>query len=258
MSLIQEALKRQQEEQDGRFPRADDPIPTGAVPPKPGKPAAATPPAPPPPPGASAPPEPAKTGAGNAAALDADAPLPDLESRPRPEKARAWKTLALIMLVLLLLGGGAVWMIAYAVRGLTGQAPAHAAPANAALPAATAPANATLPTETDAAAPDPEPAAAETPVRATAPPAPAPAPAPPTPAPSAVPDVADRTPVNWPTLHLTGLIGRGKAGSAVINGGVVGIGDTVEGARVLGIRRDGVEMEYKGDRQVLKVGTAAR
>jgi hypothetical protein len=265
MSLIQEALKRQQQERDGTFPRADDPIPMGKPAPKPVK--AGTPTPPPPPPPATTPDSgtaPAAKAAVPVPDLDAAAPLPDLDGARRPEKARAWKTLILITIAILLLGSGAVWMLAYALRAMRGRLESGRVPVQAAAPAASAPAKpAPLPSAAAAAPAVPE---AETPPTAAPepqaePPSQAAADAVPAEAgsgPGTRPDAVERIPVNWPVLKLTGMIGRGQAGSAVINGQVVGIGDTVAGTKVIAIRSQGVELEYQGDRQVLKVGTAVR
>ncbi len=61
-------------------------------------------------------------------------------------------------------------------------------------------------------------------------------------------------PVAWPSLRLTGFMGARNAGrgAALINGRVVEAGELIEGVTVLMVRRDGVELEYQGERRFLK------
>jgi hypothetical protein len=250
MSLIQEALKRQKEEQSGLTPRADDAIPTSsAESASPGlKPRASSSPPPPPAAGVAEP----------VPALDVAGPLPDLTGAPPERSRRTWGMLAVVLVAVVLLGGGAVWMIAHVVRTLGG-APAEPAaePAEERVePAALPPSAPETPTQPEAAVGTPPEATppAVLPGAPTPPIAQAPAH---TPQAAAVP-AAVKPAVVWPALNLTGVIGRGQAGSAVINGEVLGIGDTVDGVKVIAIRPQGVDLEYQAERQFLKVGSVLK
>jgi hypothetical protein len=68
------------------------------------------------------------------------------------------------------------------------------------------------------------------------------------PATSAVPPVAEAT---FPVLKLQSIIFRLRAPSALINGEMLGVGDTIEGARVLKIDRHTVTLEWKGQTNAL-------
>lgn len=60
----------------------------------------------------------------------------------------------------------------------------------------------------------------------------------------------------WPRLTLNGVMaqtGPGQ-GSAIINGTVVEIGEKIEGARLVEVQRNGVLVEFKGSTQFLRVG----
>jgi len=63
-----------------------------------------------------------------------------------------------------------------------------------------------------------------------------------------------RQPVVWPSLTLTGVMGRGNRGSAIINGEVVGVGEVVKGVKIAGIGDQGVHLEYQGEKRFLKIG----
>jgi hypothetical protein len=68
------------------------------------------------------------------------------------------------------------------------------------------------------------------------------------PATSAVPPVVEAT---FPVLKLQSIIFRLRAPSALINGEMLGVGDTIEGARVLKIDRHTVTLEWKGQTSAL-------
>ncbi len=60
----------------------------------------------------------------------------------------------------------------------------------------------------------------------------------------------------WPRLTLNGVMaqtGPGQ-GSAIINGTVVEIGEKIEGARLMEVQRNGVLLEYRGNTQFVRVG----
>jgi len=85
------------------------------------------------------------------------------------------------------------------------------------------------------------------------PPAPAPEPMP-APEPAPVPAPVEEA-VNWPALTLTAVIaGKGDSGSAIINKQVVGVGETIEGVKIIAIRGKTVEVELKGKTQTLRIG----
>lgn len=67
--------------------------------------------------------------------------------------------------------------------------------------------------------------------------------------------VAARTSA-WPRLTLNGVMaqtGPGQ-GSAIINGTVVEIGEKIEGVRLLEVQRNGVLLEFRGNTQFVRVG----
>jgi len=65
---------------------------------------------------------------------------------------------------------------------------------------------------------------------------------------SAVPSVAETV---FPALKLQSIIFRLRNPSAVINGEMLGVGDTIKGARVVRIDRHTVSLEWKGGTNVL-------
>lgn len=249
MSLIQEALRRRQEEdQDGVTPsapplQAPTPSPKPVTTPESAEPATQTAaPAPPPPPLPS-PVTPTES-------------LTEGEQGQKPKKAsRTWVTLFGVTLILLLLLAGAAWMLSFVYRRWS----ARQAQATVEAPADT-PAIVVSTGDTD-----PQPPEVTTPVDAS-PDAPSrPAPVQPVDRPTPSTDVARRPvaqpppetapAVDWPLLRLTGVVGKGKNGSAVINGEIVSVGEAIEGAVLLSIDRLGASLEYRGDRRLMKVGT---
>jgi hypothetical protein len=63
-----------------------------------------------------------------------------------------------------------------------------------------------------------------------------------------VPSVAETV---FPALKLQSIIFRLRNPSAVINGEMLGVGDTIKGARVVRIDRHTVSLEWKGGTNVL-------
>lgn len=256
MSLIQEALRRQQEEL-ANAANAAPPLPeVGATPPPPvpepkpepkpepetkpvakpepePKPEAEPKPEPEPEPERIPVPEPA------AAAPEPD-PEPPAETEPEATPAvksapsqRALPTLLGILIVILLLLGGAIWLIVFAVQQLQ---ESRANEAEAGQPPVVDVAEAP-PTPPDSAAPlQPPPRAPK--------PKPKPKPAP-------EPKAAD-----WPKLALTGVIGSGNTGSAIINNEVLAVDEIIDGVRVLSVTTKGVELECGSERRFLRVGDA--
>lgn len=60
--------------------------------------------------------------------------------------------------------------------------------------------------------------------------------------------------VMWPSLTLSGVMGKGQKGSAIINNEFLSIGDTIEGVKVISVEEKGVKLSYQGEVQSLKVG----
>ncbi len=78
----------------------------------------------------------------------------------------------------------------------------------------------------------------------------------PTSAPPAVVAEPAKPLVVWPKLTVFGLIGGtgGRKGAVIINGQMFGIGDTVEGVKIISIDKDGAHLKFAGETRVLKVG----
>ncbi len=70
----------------------------------------------------------------------------------------------------------------------------------------------------------------------------------PTPAPSVI----------WPELHISGIMGTGDSGSAIINGKVVGPDEKVGDVTVRDFGRGFVVLEYQGETRRFSVGRATR
>jgi len=251
MSLIQEALKRQEEEaQQGP----------------------ATIPAPPPPP------------------PDVDEDKEDLvKEEPAQPKKRAkskpWAVLLGALAVILLLVGGAAWMLLTAVKTMRNdvtetvvstlkeaQTPTVVEPdvpadrgeeaIAAAEPATT---EGVEPAEQPVPVTEREPASEEPPTEVASAPAPTeiapPRPTPPQPVPA--PEVAGAEPEaempasesQWPILNLKGIVGKGQRGAAVINGKVVAVGELIEGVKVVSVNSRGAQLEYEGNSRHLRVGS---
>ena len=177
---------------------------------------------------------------------------------PAPVKAKgALPTLLGILLVILLLVGGAVWMIMFAVQQWKQSddqppPPEVAAHVETATPASTTPeepAASTVAPPLPIAKP-PHPVAIAKPVAKP----PAPPPVAPVKAEPTQPAVTAVEPVEWPTVTLQGVIGRGKNGSAILNNKVLAVNETIEGIRVISVGKQGVELEYQGKRRFIKVG----
>jgi len=67
--------------------------------------------------------------------------------------------------------------------------------------------------------------------------------------------------VEWPKLTLTAAMGRGAVGSVTIIDSaskkkIYSVGDTVDGVRIVAIGEGGVYLEYKGEKQFLRVGNS--
>ena len=73
--------------------------------------------------------------------------------------------------------------------------------------------------------------------------------------PAVAPPRSVRVPVVWPSLHLSGVLeARGaNRGAAIINNRIIGEQETIEGVTVVRVRKGGVALEYKGDQRFLKI-----
>jgi len=187
------------------------------------------------------------------------APRPPKPQR-EPRERGALPTLFGILLVILLLVGGAVWMVMFALDQWqhsksreADDAPLAGAPALDPAAAAQSPdaERAIVATASDPmiAKPVMDPTAARAAMQAT-PPAPPPA--------VAATQPKSVMPVEWPDLTLQGVIGRGANGSAILNNSVLAVNELIKGVRVAAVRQQGVELEFGGERRFIKVGTSTR
>jgi hypothetical protein len=67
---------------------------------------------------------------------------------------------------------------------------------------------------------------------------------------------ADESSVPWPALTVTGVIGRGVKGSAIINGKIVDVGQRIDDVRVVRIGMQTVELEYRGQKRTVRTSNA--
>ncbi len=65
-------------------------------------------------------------------------------------------------------------------------------------------------------------------------------------------------PAIWPVIVVNGVVGRGQKGAAMLNNRVVDIGGTLEGVKLMAIEGQSVQLEYKGELQTLRVGSSTR
>ena len=258
MSLIQEALKRQQEDADknsvGAQPASTKILPEDI----------AQSSAPPPLPKAAAPQE---TGDGK----------------------RAWPALLGVLLLLAMLVGAAVWMLTlvykqFAATGTeepveitTTEAPDTPAAALDTTPDPEAPPEQPAPTPPpDKAPPEPpplevlppsEPATepdatsgedtASTPPE-TAPDEQEPDTVQPIKPPPVEPPPEDLPEIPWPTLSVEGTVGTGKNGAAMLNGQIIRVGERIQGVTVQAVGKEGVVLEYKGRTRTVRAGGSTR
>ena len=62
--------------------------------------------------------------------------------------------------------------------------------------------------------------------------------------------------VPWPRLTVTGLIGSARGrGAAIINGQTVGPGNTIEGVKIIAVEKQGVRVSFGGETRVLPAGS---
>ena len=216
MSIIQEALRRQQQEHaQAPAPSAPSSAPVGQPP-------------------ESQPPE-------------SQSPAPGA-----PQRARPWMILGLLAVVLLtaliILGRSALHRIKAANRGeALGAAPPAAE--SLAPPAPAAP----DPLAQDPLPPPPAPPALPPVVALPAPVPVLPAPVPVLPAESVLP-AADSAP--WPVLKISGILSSANAdeGAAHINGVLVAVGDEIEGVTLISVQANGVWLRRGQTTRFLKTG----
>jgi hypothetical protein len=280
MSLISEALKRQQLERDGKAPPVEAEVPadtdsadqltensddvgarsTLSLAAAAAAAAAAGPvgQAPPPPP----PPPPPMQPTVDTAEEPAIAETVVQEGKAENTGAPGWVVLTSAIVVIVLLVGVAVWAGMFFFERISSKSQG----VSIASPAAEAPAveqrsETVSPQELD---PAPGMAVVSTPnqpvveLRDTARPDP----------PDAEPGVAAETPrqpaqsiarkadIIWPRLSLSGLVGGKRGGAAIINNQVIGIGEAIEGVVVTDLTKKGATLEYQGERLFLHVGGA--
>jgi len=240
MSLIQEALKRQQQES--------------------GEPAAAD----------TKPPvqQPSNTTLSLRKAAVAPPPIPaeqvpsptgqpigiPLENVTGDKKKKSMQLIILAVILLVAVGAGA-WSFFKLKKGKP--APAKTATAQAQKPSVSAPVQAAV---TDELVKPPAvavvtPPEAVAPVQPQAPMIQPPEPEKPVPPPVAVkPPPPEEVPVVWPTLTVNGIFeGKGaNRSSAIINKQIISVGETIEDVKLIAVRNQGVELEYKGKRQFVK------
>lgn len=63
-----------------------------------------------------------------------------------------------------------------------------------------------------------------------------------------------KAPVTWPPMKLTAIIGKGKKGTARLNGQLLVVGEELDGVTLVELSEHGVVLEYKGEHQNLKLG----
>ena len=63
----------------------------------------------------------------------------------------------------------------------------------------------------------------------------------------------DPLPAEWPLLQLTGVVGRGANGSVIINNEILGVGQSIEGAKIVAIATQGAWLEYRGEKRFLAI-----
>ena len=263
MSLIQEALKRQQEEENHPAGDATETIqsavPATAPPPEPTPAASLAPPPVVPPhepraPAAAPPPPPAPPAV--LASIEPTEPLTVNDEGKEKKKKRGHpaRTLFLVLVIVFLVLAGGAWMIMFAVqRWMSSEIDeTDFAAVTEVIAATVAP---TAPEPVAAPGPEVEPPTPEIPAKEEKP--------------SmldalkqvATPSSRDgrdasprRSKVKWPDLSLTGVVGKGVSGSAMLNGQLLSVGESTDGVTLIGIGSHGVELSCKGDRKTLKVG----
>jgi hypothetical protein len=276
MSLIQEALRRQQEEMQAseKIGRGESPEPAAPKPPAPNpillKSKAAS----------SAEEAPQKILEETDTLQDEqEMDDPDEEPRETPAPLRRQSSekthsvfgpILITLIVLLLLGGAVVWaaMMGFRLFSRQKEDSAHIAPPPAPV------AEAQQPVVVDPVAPETEETAASTDAildGAEADPSEEPGSTqprdtqestvavvqtpvlPPPMAPQPPPE-----PVIWPEIYVSGVMGAGTTGSAIINGKVYGVNDRIGEVAIVDFGRGFVILAYKGETRRFPVGRTVR
>lgn len=60
--------------------------------------------------------------------------------------------------------------------------------------------------------------------------------------------------VEWPPLTLTAVMGKGSKGSAMINGQLLGVGEQMQGVTFVRVGKGGIYLKYKGETRFVKRG----
>jgi hypothetical protein len=149
--------------------------------------------------------------------------------------------------VLLLLVGGGIWLVMFAIRNMGDKEGSAVTPPEKAAPAAPIEIDNTGDTEplnvepSTSVEPDPEDVV---PVKVDEP--------------EDEPEPEPEPLVTWPYLTINGVLGEGKTGSAVINNEIVGVDETIQDVKVVSIGNQGVQLEYMGETMFLKVGNSTQ
>ncbi|MDE0838177.1 MAG: hypothetical protein OSB41_03895 [Kiritimatiellae bacterium] len=249
MSLIQEALRRQQEEQsgDGSAPAAATPsagetatlaaaAPTAASSTPSFVPASAPPlPPPPQPPTMTPPPSPA------------DAAASVTPEKETASKGRPWGSHVGLIAIVAVVLAGLVGLMVFAFGKVKESKDSRSLAINApAQPAGANPASATAPPDGKPAMPgiaaDAKPTTA------------APKPGAPAVASGETGAVQPAAAAAWPKVTLTGVVGKGIRGAATLNGQIVAVGESIQGAEVVYIGDEGVKLEFASEERHVKIG----
>jgi hypothetical protein len=209
-------------------------------------------------------------------------PVPE-ENQPSSETTethRAWPLLAAIAVISVIFVVSLTWLLFFGMRMWRAKPESKASPP---VIAQTAAASTNIPTEasvtqsqtttvavvTPPLTPEPQtnrppPPASEviSPAPMAAPPAPEGGEAPPlakidTPEPSTTTALLEKVEtVIWPRLTVSGIIGtsRTSRGAVIINGQMLSIGATIEGAKVVAVEKQAVHLSFGGETRTLTVG----
>ena len=69
---------------------------------------------------------------------------------------------------------------------------------------------------------------------------------------------APRPAAKWPKIEVSGFMGSGRKGAAILNGEVIQVGNEIEGVLVKSIDGRSVVLEYQGEQRVLKAGSKTK
>ncbi len=67
-----------------------------------------------------------------------------------------------------------------------------------------------------------------------------------------------KTVLIWPNVVVTGIAGQGSKGSAIINGHIVPVGESIHDITVVSIGVQGVLLQYQGETQFVRVGSSTQ